>query len=1206
MKNGVIESRTFLEESAAVFRAPVLLVLSLVLVIVLGALTSVTGDLLDRVLVAFSAAAAARYESALAGNFRNLIALGLWFGVLLLFARQARGWFGVDRGAHMDRRAMRLFSLGLGVVLLALAVLFPRAWGLVPLKVPLALAVLVGVIHIVAATRIPAIALRELSALLVNPLGYVVLTVFAVVLALLFFGALERLAAADATSELNIAPLTAFLGAAGAESRELNFLVIALLLVVPVITMRLIAEERRSGTEEVLLTTPVREWHVILGKFAGTFLFYLLLWALALVPLYLLGRVGHLDGWQVLSSLFGLAVIGFGLLGVGLLASAVTRNQLAAAVLTFLGMLLFTFQSFTKLPEPGGELSWLRDAALYLDLRQHLAWVARGTIDSRTVFLFLSLGVFTLFLAVRALETRRWAGFSLVRQLTAAKTVLAVLGLVAVVAAVVAVGWLTGGAQVREQRAAWQATVAAAAQADAEARAAARGKTARPEELFPEEPAAPPPAAGEQPGVAAPLEEDAGSETTTAAPAEKPQDDGKADAEKEAPAAEAGEQPPTQAPPAALDTPPAAGTEAPPEFAARWTPRRLLWVVGAALVLLMAYLALFARWLSGGLRNQIVFGSNVVVGSLAALTLAVLTNYLATRNHKALDVTAGRIYSLAPPVLAAVDGALREGESVDVIALVGRYPNPDTREKSDDNVRRDVLERVFQKFAEALNRPGVRRFQHEFVDTEPDSKNAAALERLKQVVSEYGATARDVIVRYRNRHEILSHKALFDMVVSPARFEQFLETWRERLRRGGMAPPLPPTRAEQLRIAELWLAETGSPDYLRTARARDEMEKTVADTIVGLVESPGNNLYFTVGHGEKKLDIRRKAADLQRNFGEATVFRQTLVRSNFNLTPLAPLTGDRTIPERCRYLLIAGPTQPFAAAEIEKIAAFVHAGGHLLVFTEAGQKSGLEPLLRKFRIRVDPSQIWLARSPGPGRMGMGQLEPWYPYIPIEKFPDRHPISQALAALSDAPESSSMQMMRSFPTLIMLLASPLETLAESDLDEKERAAAMEWKVTPVLEAGIVGPPGPQMLMPYAETELDQFRPTKDPAEKMGPFDVAVIAEPADDKLAGQRGKVVVVADTDFIEDRIQFPESWAARPGDASTYGVYDNELFVRQVLHYLKKRPSRIEATIVPPTPFDGNFQSPWVRHAKWVLWLALPALFLALGLFVFTVRRRA
>jgi ABC-2 type transport system permease protein len=1214
MQNPVSESpvsRTFMEESAIVFRVPVLLVLSLVALLVLYAFTGVTGDLLDRVLVAFSAAAAVKYDSAIGANFRNLIAAGVWLCALLLLFRQARAWFAGPNDGATRRAAERYLPAGLAVILLALLVVYPRAYAFVPLKVPLGLLVLIGVIHTASATRVPAIALRELSALLMNPLGYVVLTVFAVVLSFLFFGALERLQAAGPTSELNIAPLAAFLSAAGAESRELNFLVIALLIVVPLITMRLIAEERRSGTEEVLLTTPVREWHVVLGKFSGTFLFYLLMWGLALVPIWFLGRIGSVDGRQVLSSLFGLGVIGFGLLGIGLLASAITRNQLAAAVLTFLGMLLFTFQSFTALPEAGGDFAWLRDAALYLDIRRHLAWVARGTIDSRTVFLFLSLGVFTLFLSVRALETRRWAGFSLARRLTSARMVVAACGGVAVLVALVAVVLLTGRAQVSEQRAAWLARTEAQARADAEARAADIGKSARPGELFKDEPGVKLPEAKDQPGVAAPVEEGTGEGQK---PPESPAPEGKPSAGKDTEEGKVGDEPvPTKAPAAAgapaaekKEAGAAAAREAEPVFAPSWTPRRLLWLVGSALILLMAYLAIFARWLSGGLRNQIVFGSNVVVGSLAALTLVVLANYLATRNHKAVDVTEGKIYSLAPPVFAAVNGALREGETVDVIALVGRYPKPDTREKINDNVRRDVLERVFQKFAEALNRPGVHRFHYEFVDPDPGAKSGKALERLKQVVSEYDASARDVIVRYRNRHEILSNDDLFDMVVNNAWFEDFLEGWRERIRRGGMAPNLPPTREERLRVAELWLADGGNPDYLRYARARGGLEKVLADTIVQLVESPGNNLYFTVGHGEKKLDLRRKAADLQRNFGEASVFRQTLVRENFNLTPLAPLTGDRRIPERCHYLLVAGPTKPFAPEEREKIEKFVRDGGNLIVFTEAGQDSGLEPLLRKFRIQVESAQIWLASSPGPGRMGMGQLQPTYPYFVIERFGDKHPISQALAKMSNASESATSQVVRPYPTMIMLLGSPIKILAETDLDEKDRAAAMEWKVSPLLEAGMLGSPGPQMLMPYAETDIDQPRPTKEPSERLGPFDVAVIAEPADAGLAGRRGKVVVVADTDFIEDRIHFPDSWNMRTGDASPYGVYDNEQFVRQMLSYLKKRPSRIEATITPPTLFAGDFRSPWIARAKWALWLGLPALFLLLGLFVSIVRRRA
>jgi ABC-2 type transport system permease protein len=1217
--------RTFMEESAQVFRVPVLLLLSLLTLATLAAFTYLTGELLDRVLVAFSKAAALKHASHIGANFRHLIAAGLWFCAFFAVVKQARHWFPSDRSQGESSRIERFAPLGLLVVLMVLWLVYPSAYGLLPLWMPLGLLMTMAVVHAACATRISAIALRELATLLLNPLGYVVFFVFAVVLAFLFFGTLDRLSEVDPSSELNIAPLKAFFGVAQAEGRGLSllnfiFLAMALLLFVAVVTMRLIAEERRSGTEEVLLTTPVREWHVVIGKFGGTFLFYLLMWALALAPFFFLSRIGTLDGHQVLSSFLGLAVIGFGLLGVGMLASAITRNQLAAAVLSFLGMLPFIFQfvifpSYQPLTAARTEHAWFQDAAHYLDLRQHLAWVARGTVDSRTVFLFLSLGVLTLFLSVRAVETRRWAGFSLAKRLTPSRALGAGLGAVALVLILVGLAYYTGQQQVSRLEAAHREQAKEQARLEAEALAGDVTRTEKPEGLFEDKakieggekkitPGQEAPSNEEKPSGAKPPEDqdvkkEAPKEKEKSASGNGPDQDAKKNG------AETGSKDSDAAPPAGTDEAKAAAPA--PEFKPSWTPRRILWMVGAGLILLMVFLAVFARWLSGGLSNQIVFGSNVIVGSLAALTLVVLINYLATRNHKSIDLTEGKIYSLAPEVGAAVDRVLEEGESVDVIALVGRYRNPDTRDKVDDNVRRDTLERIFQKFAEGLNRPGVRRFSYRFVDPDPESPSPADIESLKQVVSEYDASARDVIIRYRNRHEILADAALFEMVKDTARFQEFLERWRNRVRRGLFAPPMPPTEAAQFRIAEAWMKENGYPNHLRRPEARPALQKTLAETIVQLVESPGNNLYFTVGHGEKRLDIQRKAADLQKNFGEATILRETLARANFNLTPLAPITGDREIPARARYLLIAGPTRPFAQEELDKIETWVKGGGNLLVFDEASHDSGLSPLLRKFGVEVEKAQIWMARSPGPGRMRMGQLVPAHPWVIIDKYGDKHPIAKALGEMDDRSDSASgLQAVRPYPTLLMLLASPLKILHEDDLKDEEKEAAKEWKASPVLEAGILGRPGPQMLMPYAESDVDGFRPTKDGSERMGPFDVAVMVEPADDKLAGQRGKVLVVGDTDFIEDRIGFPDGWPPPRAEASTYGAFDNEQFIRTVLNYLKKRPSEIEAKIAPPILYLGDVKSQWVHPARVTLWVWIPAAFLVLGLFVFFVRRRA
>jgi len=1216
--------RTFMEESAQVFRVPVLLLLSLLTLATLAAFTYLTGELLDRVLVAFSTAAELKHASLLGANFRHLIAAGLWFCAFFAVVKQARHWFPSVGSGGETSRIERFAPLGLLVVLVVLWLVYPSAYGLLPLWIPLGLLMVMAVVHAVCATRISAIALRELATLLLNPLGYVVFFVFAVVLAFLFFGTVHRLSGVDPSSELNIAPLKAFFGVARAEGLGLSllnfiFLAMALLLFVAVVTMRLIAEERRSGTEEVLLTTPVLEWHVVIGKFGGTFLFYLLMWALALAPFFFLSRIGSLDGHQVLSSFLGLAVIGFGLLGVGMLASAVTRNQLASAVLSFLGMLPFIFQfvifpSYQPLSGARTEHAWFQDAAHYLDLRQHLAWVARGTIDSRTVFLFLSLGVLTLFLSVRAVETRRWAGFSLAKRLTAARGMVAGLGVVVLVLILVGLAYVTGRQQVSRLEAAHRQKAAEQARLDAEALAGDVTRTEKPGRLFEdktkiegnEKKITP---GGEAPSQEKPTEEKPPGEQdgkkATSKDGEKHASGNGPEPDAEKNAAETGSKDSTAAPPAGKDeAKPAAKT---PEFKPSWTPRRILWMVGAGLILLMVFLTVFARWLSGGLSNQIVFGSNVIVGSLAALTLVVLINYLATRNHKAIDLTQGKIYSLAPEVGAAVDRVLKEGESADVIALVGRYKNPDTREKVDDNARRDALERVFQKFAEGLNRPGVRRFAYRFVDPDPESPNPSDIENLKQVVSEYNASARDVIIRYRNRHEILADGAMFEMVKDQARFREFLDRWRNRVRRGGFAPPIPPTEAERFRIAEAWMKENGYPNHLRKPQARPALQKTVAETIVQLVESPGNNLYFTVGHGEKRLDIRRKAADLQKNFGEATILRQTLARDNFNLTPLAPITGDRQIPARARYLLIAGPTRPFAQEELDKIETWVKQGGNLLVFDEASHDSGLNPLLRKFGVQVEKAQIWMARSPGPGRMRMGQLVPVQPWFVIDKYGDKHPIAKTLSEMDDRGDSAQgLQAVRPYPMLLMLLASPLKILREGDLKDGEKDAAKEWKASPVLEAGILGRPGPQMHMPYAETDIDSSRPTKDGAERMGPFDVAVMVEPADAEHAGHRGKVLIVGDTDFIEDRFAFPDSWPPAREEVSTYGALDNEQFIRTVLKYLKQRPSEIEAKIAPPIPYLGDMESPWVDRAKVTLWLWIPAAFLVLGLFVFFVRRRA
>lgn len=1157
--------KTFLEEFSESFRWPAIVGLGLLALATLAAGTWIAGDLLDRVVRAFSTAA--REKASGARSLHALVAAILWCSAVVLAARRLAP-DGMIRNAVVG---------GVAVVAAGLFLIAPNVLTLAPLWAPIALIVLVWVAHVVLATHVPAIAMRELANVLLNPLGYVVLTVFAIVLAILFSDAARLLAEATPTSPLGLAPLLAIFGEASDGSRELNFLVVALLIIVPVITMRLVAEEKRSGTEEVLLTAPVREWHIIAGKFVGTYLFYLLMCATAIVPIYLLSTAGeHFDWWQVLAAITGMAYIGFGLLGIGTLASAVTKNQLAAAVLTFLGMLVFTFPSFMPV-SPTTAFGIPHVLASYVDLRRHLEWIARGTIDSRTVFLFLSVGLFCLFVAVRALETRRWAGFSVRKALGPLRLLILVAGFAGLVYGVVRVADYTGERQIRLRAEALRAEEAARAEAE-KAAEAARKRLERTRSATPFEDATAPEPAGKIGSGAEPATEEAPPKEDAPTPDAPKPDSGTTEPGKAGGGGSGG------AAPAAIDA------RADETVRAEWTPARLIQVVGAALIGLILFLAIFARVLSGGLRNQIVFGSNVIVAGLAALTLVVLANYLANRNHKALDLTRGQINSLHPVILAEVDRTLAEGEAVEVLALVGRHDRVKTRAELEENIRRDALEELFERFAESLNRPGVARFSYSFVDPLKDPN------RRNEIVSQFNVDGRNnVIVRYRDRHEVLDDGALFSLELDDVRVDEYMRRWRENRQRGGWMPEMPDDRRAAIAQAEIILREMGNPNELRTAVPRPEMQKVIGEAIIQLVEGSDTNLYYTVGHGEKRLDPPRGAADIRREFGGASLFRQTLAQLNYEPWPLAPITGDREIPGAANFVLIAGPTQPFAQDEIDRIRAFVERGGNLIVLTEAGHDSGLAPLLETWGITIDAAQIWMASM---ARMGRGGLVPDSPWVMTSRFPAQHPVIEAF--LKHKPDAGALRDSSAYPITFFALSSPITIETTPEIEEK-------WKVTSLIQAleerGRRG-----MARPYAETELNANRPTKEPNERTGPFDLAVLIEPTEANASA--GKVVVISDTDFIEDKLQIP--MAELGVDVSTYIGWQNDLFMEELLRYLKGRSERLKENVEAPLrfTFGRDMTRPefnaWKRRSQAILWLALPTFFVCCGVFVFWVRRKS
>ncbi|MDW7979420.1 MAG: ABC transporter permease subunit, partial [Verrucomicrobiales bacterium] len=189
------------------------------------------------------------------------------------------------------------------------------------------------------------------------------------------------------------------------------FFWLILLLGAPLITMRLIAQEKFSGTFETLMTTPVGDWQVVLAKFSAALLMYMLMW-LPLLGCILFLRPFVNDPAAVDPLTVGIMFSGILLLGclfvaIGCFASALTRNQIVAAMISFaisMGLFVLSFLS-DRFDHHNG---WAGQVLTYLALVEHMQEFARGIIDTRPVVLCLTGTVFFLFLTVRVIESRRW------------------------------------------------------------------------------------------------------------------------------------------------------------------------------------------------------------------------------------------------------------------------------------------------------------------------------------------------------------------------------------------------------------------------------------------------------------------------------------------------------------------------------------------------------------------------------------------------------------------------------------------------------------------------------------------------------------------------------------------------------------------------------------------------------------------------------
>jgi ABC-2 type transport system permease protein len=226
---------------------------------------------------------------------------------------------------------------------------------------------------------------RELRSYFNSPIAYVVIIVFLVIIGWFFSSNMFLMNVASMRIVFELVP-------------------IIFLFFAPAITMKLLAEEMKSGTLELLTTKPVRDAEIILGKFLAAWV--LLVAALVPTLLYVmtLAVLGPLDPGPVLTGYLGLLLMGSVYIAIGLFASSVTENQIIAFILSFLIVLVLFLFDKVLIYVPEGLTSILE----FLAVDFHFSNIARGVIDTRDIIYFLSLLLFSLLLATVSLQRRKW------------------------------------------------------------------------------------------------------------------------------------------------------------------------------------------------------------------------------------------------------------------------------------------------------------------------------------------------------------------------------------------------------------------------------------------------------------------------------------------------------------------------------------------------------------------------------------------------------------------------------------------------------------------------------------------------------------------------------------------------------------------------------------------------------------------------------
>jgi ABC-2 type transport system permease protein len=252
--------------------------------------------------------------------------------------------------------------------------------------------------------KIWSIVKREIKAYFVSPIAYVVLAIFLIIVGFFFWNMLMYF-------NLRCMQMAQYPYMAG--NMSLNEMVmkplfqnmsVIILLVIPLITMRLYAEEKKTGTIELIFTAPLTDVEVALGKFFAAFSMFVIMAVMTLLYPLILSRVSSIEWGPVLSGYIGFLLMGGSFISIGLLLSAFSSNQIVAAVMSF-GVLLFFWIIGWSSEFASGAFSKVLS---YLSLIEHFDDFAKGICDTRDIIYYLSFIFLGIFATVQVLESSKW------------------------------------------------------------------------------------------------------------------------------------------------------------------------------------------------------------------------------------------------------------------------------------------------------------------------------------------------------------------------------------------------------------------------------------------------------------------------------------------------------------------------------------------------------------------------------------------------------------------------------------------------------------------------------------------------------------------------------------------------------------------------------------------------------------------------------